>query len=165
MPGYVILVIIITAVVFGSGMFYLISQFKNLAKFLKIYAEVEAPKDDDYENPIKAKRESREAIQRPKHSKKAMISSFFKYLLILFIMVLITTINAYIIIVMVFAWGFTLYFTYHYIKLWKYHGYSVFLLIFVTLAVVAGAFVLSQMGFYKEAMSSVGTFIMGIFRG
>jgi len=150
------------AALFGGILFYSISQVKRMGNFLKIYNDPDAPAESDYDSPVKRKREVREI---PKHSRKVMMSSLLIYLVILLLFILITTIHAYIIIAMFIPWLFMLYFTFHYIKLWKYHGYSVFLLIIMMLAVIAGSFMLSQMQFFKAAMDVVKPFFMSLISG
>ena len=148
--------ILIVAVVFGGLLFYAIGNVKKAAKFLTIYNTTEKPKDDDYDSPVKTKRV---AFEKPKHSRKVMILALLKYLGILFLFVLVSTINTYMVMFMVPAWIILLYCTFHYIKMWKYHEYSVFLWIFIVLAVIAGAAALSQQQFFKDAMEWLSSFV------
>ena len=62
-----------------------------------------------------------------KHSRKIMRNSFIKYLAVLFILVLFT--YEIFIYPMIPVWLLAIYMSLQYIRLWKYHGFSVVLLI------------------------------------
>ena len=89
-----------------------IIQFRKLGKFLVVA-----------DNP-----------NLPKHSKKIMLFSLLKYLACLIALTLCT--YQILIYPMIFVWGCSLYFIYHYIKLWKYHKYSVAVLICISGAII-----------------------------
>jgi Flp pilus assembly protein TadB len=136
---------IIGALIFGAFLMFSISQVKKLGKFLKIYEDVAETENDDYKRLSKIKRREPEKAEKPKHSRKVMILSLVKYLLILVLFTFITSFGSYMVFLMIFAWAFILYFTFYYIKLWKYHNYPVLLLIFAVLFTIAGSTALSPL--------------------
>ncbi|MCL2096564.1 MAG: hypothetical protein FWH10_06635 [Oscillospiraceae bacterium] len=75
-----------------------------------------------------------------KHSKKTMIFSMVKYLIILAAMVLCT--QGIFIYPMIPVWLFVIFTGSYYIKLWKYHGYSVLRLISAAFAIIVSAMLL-----------------------
>ena len=77
---------------------------------------------------------------KPKHSKKSMWLSLIIYLLILFILGLLTSILSFFIVL---VWIPVLLITWYYIKLWKYQGYSVLLLIGAFCADIVAVILLS----------------------
>ena len=92
-----------------------IDEFKRLSNFLKII----------------------HSNTNQKHSKKIMRISLVKYLLFLFILTVCT--HGIFIYPLIVVWLYCVYLSYYYIKLWKYHGHSAGLLIFVSLADIASA--------------------------
>lgn len=79
--------------------------------------------------------------ENKKHSKEIMIVSLIKYLAVLFILVLCT--YGIFIYPLIFVWLLTLFFSGYYIKLWKYQGYSILLLISISLSVIAASLLIS----------------------
>ena len=102
-------------------------MFKKLSEFLKIISQPD----------------------KPKHSKKTMIFSLAIYLLILFIVVLLIS----ILFIFLCVSPFLIYLTWHYIKLWKYHGYSVLLLLGTFCMVIAAAILVSPI--FKTLLSEL----------
>ena len=129
---------VIGAVIFGLFLKFSIDGVKRMAKFLMIY-----------DNP-----------DAPKHSRKAMRLSLIPYFIALFVLVTGSSFNVIMIFVMMPAWIFTFYFTSHYIKLWKYHKYSVLLLIFMTLAVVGVSFSVSPV--VREGLRAIIDFVRAL---
>jgi len=117
MPSFVY--IIIAALCFGLFLIVAISQVRKLGKFLMVWD------NPDYDKPPE------------KHSKKVMILAILKYLGVLYVITFGLTINIMITILVIPIWVFTIYFTTHYIRMWKYHKYSVFLFFAMALAVIA----------------------------
>jgi len=135
----VFLYFLIGALIFGLFMKFSIEGIKKMAKFLMIY----------------------EFPDVPKHSKKSMRLSLVPLVIFLFVLAVGSSFGAFVLFVMVPAWFFFFYFYSHYIKLWKYHGYSVALLIFGSLFWLACSFALS--GPVREGLRflavSVGEFL------
>ena len=96
-----------------------ILQFKKLGKFLAVEG-----------NP-----------NLPKHTKKIMMSSLAKYLTCLFALIFCT--YRIFIYPMIFVWGCAMVFIYKYIKLWKYHKYSVLFLICISGVMIMVSILLS----------------------
>lgn len=114
---------VIGAVLFGLILKISIDGTKKMANFLMIY-----------DNP-----------NIPKHSRKSMLLSLIPYFIILFALTELSSLNTIMFFVIMPAWLFTFYFTSHYIKLWKYHGYSALLLIFMSLIVLGISFGVSPL--------------------
>ena len=77
-----------------------------------------------------------------KYAPKIMLYSMFKYLGFLFLMIILSTIHIVFTAVLAPAYLISGYYTIRYMKLWKYHGYSVLLLILLSvIAIAAGAIV------------------------
>ena len=136
----IFLYFLIGAVLFGLFLKFSIGGVKRMAKFLMIY---------DTDDP-----------DTKKHSGKAMFVSLIIYFVILFVLAVLTTYNIIMGFVMVPAWLFTFYFTSHYIKLWKFQGNSVLLLIFLTLVVLIGSFALSPI--VKEGLTAAVDFLRSL---
>jgi len=113
---------IIGAILFGLFLIVAISQVKKLGKFFMVYD------NPDFETPPE------------KHKRNVMILAYLKYLGILFIITFGLTINIMITILVIPIWVFTIYFTAHYIRMWKYHKYSVVLFFVIALAVIGISF-------------------------
>ena len=77
----------------------------------------------------------------PKHSGKIMVQSLVKYLICLFTAVFCT--YKIFAIPMTIIWGFIIFLTVKYIILWKYHEYSVLLLMGASCAVIISSVILS----------------------
>ncbi|MCL2773828.1 MAG: hypothetical protein FWD71_10810 [Oscillospiraceae bacterium] len=77
----------------------------------------------------------------PKHNTKTMLRSLAKYLICLFIAVFCT--YKIFAIPMIIIWGFIIFFAVKYIKLWKYHQYSVLLLTSVSCVIIISSVILS----------------------
>ena len=129
---------IIGALIFGLFLKFAIGGVKRAIKFLVIYDDPDAPK----------------------HSRKSMMLSVIPFFAILFCLTVLSTFGALMFFVVLPAWLFTLYFLYHYLRLWKYHGYSVLLLLFVSLVWLAGCFVASP--FVKEALTAGVDFVRSL---
>jgi len=113
---------IIGAVLFGLFLIISISQVKKLGKFFMVYD------NPDYESPPE------------KHKRNVMILAFLKYLGVIYIITFGLTINIMITVLVIPIWVFTIYFTTHYIRMWKYHKYSVVLFFVMALAVIGISF-------------------------
>lgn len=126
---------LIGAIIFGLFLKFSIGGVKRMAKFVMLYDDPDAPK----------------------HSRKSMMLSVIPYFLILFVLVVLSSFGVLVFFVVLPAWLFTFYFTWHYMKLWKYHGYSVLLLLFLSLVWLAGCFVASDAvkGALMEAVSFI----------
>ena len=114
---------------------FCIEQFKNLGAFLVVI----------------------NSNDQKKHSEKVMFFSLVKYLIVIFVWVL--CIQSQLIFLVMFPFlvvGF--YISYYYIKLWKYHGYSILILMIISFVVFAGAFVTNVL-----ASKQIGNFIETIF--
>jgi len=72
-----------------------------------------------------------------KYNRKTICFSLVKYLSVLFTLVLFT--YKILAVALIPIWVFGLYVIWQYIKLWKYHGYSVILLLVASFAVVIAA--------------------------
>ena len=123
MPVFVY--ITIGAILFGLFLIVSISQVKKFGKFLMVWD------NPDFKSPP------------AKHSRKVMIYAILKYWGFLFILAFCSTVSVIVTIVTIPIWTFWGYLTFHYIRVWKYHKYSVFLFIAAALAVIAGSIVLS----------------------
>ena len=131
---------IIGAILFGLILIIAISQVKKLGKFLMVWD------NPDFEAPPE------------KHSRKVMILAFLKYLGVLFIIAFGLTQNIMIKILVIPIGVFTIYFTTHYIRMWKYHKYSVALFFVMAIAVIAVSFAVSPFinGLIGEARTAMG---------
>jgi len=95
-----------------------------------------------------------------KHTKKAMMISLVKYLIFLFVLTIIT--YQVLAVYLVLAWLVVLYLSSFYVRLWKYQGLSLVLLIVPSAAVIAltvllGDFV--RQGFWF-VMQNAGSAVM-----
>jgi len=104
-PASKIMLILAGIAVIPAGFYYLMRQRNKFQVFCDIYAD-----------PI-----------TPKHSSKVMVYSLIKYLSFIFILTMAT--NGILIAPMLFVWTIVLIHFPAYFKLWKYHGYSVPLLL------------------------------------
>jgi len=129
---------VIGAVLFGLLLKVSIDGVKRMAKFLMIYDDPDAPK----------------------HSGRAMLLSLIPYFIILFALAVLSSFNVIMVFVVMPVWLFTFYFTWHYIKLWKYHKYSVLLLIFMSLVVLAASFAASP--FVREGLGITVDFVRAL---
>ena len=116
---------IIGAILFGLVLIIAISQVRKLGKFFLVYD------NPDFEAPPE------------KHSRNVMILAYIKYLGVLFIITFGLTQNIMIKILVIPIWVFTIYFTTHYIRMWKYHKYSAALFFVMAVAVIIGAVAVS----------------------
>ena len=138
----IFLYFVVGAIIFGLILKFSIDGVKKMAKFLMIYDEPDTPK----------------------HSRRSMMLSMIPYFAIMFWLVFFSTFGALMFFVVLPAWLFFVFFTSHYLRLWKYHGHSVLLLLFFTLVWLAGAFALSP--FVKEGlMAAVDFFRSLLFKG
>ncbi|MCL2099308.1 MAG: hypothetical protein FWH24_02590 [Oscillospiraceae bacterium] len=92
----------------------------------------------------------------PKHSMKTMVYSFITYSICLLGLTL-CTFNI-LIFPMILIWGYASLFIYEYIKLWKYHGYSVPLFVVLSFAVITGSAVTSP--FMRSGISHIITVVL-----
>ncbi|MCL2816265.1 MAG: hypothetical protein FWD23_16855 [Oscillospiraceae bacterium] len=129
---------IIGAVIFGLFLKFSIGGVKRMAKFVMLY--------DDPDAPL--------------HSRKSMTLSVIPYFLILFCLVVLSSFGVLVFFVVLPAWLFTFFFSWHYMKLWKYHKRSVLLLIFASLVWLAGCFTAS--GFVKGALTEAVNFLRSL---
>jgi len=132
---------IIGAILFGLFLIIAISQVKKLGKFLMVWD------NPDFEAPPE------------KHSRGVMILAFLKYLGVLFLITFGLTINIMITVLVIPVWVFTIYFTTHYIRMWKYHKYSVILFFAAAIAVIAASFVVSP---YIKDLGGVIQEVLGV---
>jgi len=131
------LYLLIGCIFFGLFLMVGISLVKKLGKFLIIY-----------DNP-----------DIPKHSRKTMTRSMIIYLGVLFIFTFASCVL--FIYYLIPLWAATVYFTVHYIKLWKYHKRSVLFLIGMSLLTIIVSFVLSP--FIKEGISFISASVVRLF--
>ena len=91
-----------------------------------------------------------------KYPGKIMVYSFLKYLGFLFFIVLVS--YGLIIFALVPAYVISLYYIIRYIKLWKYHKYSVLLLMILSAAVLIGSLLFAPFvrGLLWQGMSKIG---------
>ena len=136
MPVFIYFVI--GAVIFGLFLKFSIDGVKKMAQFLMIY---------DYPDV-------------PKHSRKSMMLSMIPHFIILFCLVVLSSFGVLLFFVVLPAWLFDLYFVSHYLKLWKYHGYSVPLLLFVSILWLVGCFAVSP--FVREGLTAAVNFIRSL---
>jgi hypothetical protein len=132
---------IIGAILFGLVLIIAIAQVRKLGKFFLVYD------NPDFETPPE------------KHSRNVMILAYLKYLGVLFIITFGLTINIMITVLVIPVWVFTIYFTTHFIRTWKYHKYSVVLFFIIALAVISVSFAVSP--FINELIGEVQT-LMGL---
>jgi len=102
------IMIIAGIAVIPSVLYFLMKQRNKYRVFCDIYAD-----------PI-----------MPKHSPKIMFYSLIKYLAVIFSLIAAT--HGILIAPMLFVWVMILIHVPAYIKLWKYHGYSVSVLLFLS---------------------------------
>jgi hypothetical protein len=129
---------VIGALIFGLFLKFSIGGVKRVIKFVMIYDDPDAPK----------------------HSRKSMMLSIIPYFIILFLLCVFSTFGPLVFFVVLPAWLFTFFFLYHYLRVWKYHGYSVLLLIFLSLLWLSGCFAVSP--FAKQAMTAAVDFVRSL---
>jgi len=133
-------------------LYFVRQSAKNIRKFVAIL-------DNPYivdETALNAKADP----GMKKYPRKIMIYSFLKYLGFLFFIVLVS--YGLIIIALVPAYVLSLYFIIRYIQLWKYHKYSVLLLIFISAAVFVAALAVAPFirGLIWQGMSVIGDVLL-----
>ena len=136
MPVFIYFVI--GAVIFGLLLKFAIDGVKKAIKFLMIYDDPDAPK----------------------HSRKSMMFSVLPFFAILFCLTVFSTFGALMFFVVLPAWLFIFYFFYHYLRLWKYHGYSALVLVSLSIVWVFGSFAVSL--FVRQGLTEAVNFIRSL---
>ena len=134
----IFLYFVVGAIIFGLFLKLSIDGVKKMSKFLMIYDEPDTPK----------------------HSRKSMMLSMIPYFVIMFWLAVFSTFGALMFFVVLPAWLFFAFFTSHYLKLWKYHGYSVLLLLFCTLVWLTGSFAVSA--FVRGGLTAAVNFVRSL---
>jgi len=98
-----------------------------------------------------------------KYAPKIMRYSMFKYLGFLFLIIILSTIHIVFTVTLAPAYVISGYYIIRYMKLWKYHGYSVLLLILPSAVVIAAGVIVSPFvrEFIWQGINTVGRVFFG----